>query len=83
MALEDNAIKLIHNALVCAIKDYFKKLGFKKAILGLSGGIDSAVVAVLAQRALVQIMCCVCLCLLNSLVYILLMIQLHYAITPA
>jgi len=43
---------LIHDALVMGIKDYFGKLGLKKAILGLSGGIDSAVVAVLAQRAL-------------------------------
>ncbi|MCB9282760.1 MAG: NAD+ synthase [Lewinellaceae bacterium] len=45
-------MKLIHNALVCGLKDYFGKLGFKKAILGLSGGIDSAVVAVLAAEAL-------------------------------
>lgn len=43
---------LIHDALITGIKDYFGKLGLKKAILGLSGGIDSAVVAVLAQRAL-------------------------------
>jgi len=45
-------MQLIHDALVLGIKDYFGKLGFKKAILGLSGGIDSAVTAVLAQRAL-------------------------------
>ncbi len=43
---------LIHDALILGIQDYFKKLGFKKAILGLSGGIDSAVTAVLAARAL-------------------------------
>lgn len=43
---------LIHDALVTGVRDYFGKLGLKKAILGLSGGIDSAVVAVLAQRAL-------------------------------
>lgn len=43
---------LIHDALVTGIKNYFGKLGLKRAILGLSGGIDSAVVAVLAQRAL-------------------------------
>ncbi|BDS14755.1 NAD+ synthase [Aureispira anguillae] len=43
---------LIHDALVTGIRDYFGKLGLKKAVLGLSGGIDSAVVAVLAQRAL-------------------------------
>lgn len=45
-------IQLIHDALITGIKDYFRKLGLKKAIFGLSGGIDSAVVAVLAQRAL-------------------------------
>ena len=43
---------LIHDALLLGIRDYFSKLGFKRAILGLSGGIDSAVVAVLAARAL-------------------------------
>jgi NAD+ synthase (glutamine-hydrolysing) len=42
----------IHDAIVLGIKDYFGKLGFTQAILGLSGGIDSAVTAVLAQRAL-------------------------------
>jgi NAD+ synthase (glutamine-hydrolysing) len=45
-------IALIHDALVVGIRNYFEKLGFKKAILGLSGGIDSAVVAVLGARAL-------------------------------
>lgn len=45
-------IRLIHDALVVGIRDYFQKLNFKKAILGLSGGIDSAVTAVLAARAL-------------------------------
>jgi len=45
-------IRLIHDALVEGIKDYFAKLGFKKAILGLSGGIDSALTVVLAVRAL-------------------------------
>ncbi|TXB62145.1 NAD+ synthase [Phaeodactylibacter luteus] len=45
-------MRLIHDALVMGIRDYFKKLGFKRAILGLSGGIDSALVAVLAVRAL-------------------------------
>lgn len=45
-------IQLIHDALVIGIKDYFKKLGFKKAIVGLSGGIDSAVTFALAGRAL-------------------------------
>ena len=45
-------IELIHDALVVGIKDYFGKLGFKKAILGLSGGIDSALVLALAVKAL-------------------------------
>ncbi len=45
-------IVLIHDALILGIKDYFRKLGFSKAILGLSGGIDSAVTAVMAARAL-------------------------------
>ncbi len=44
--------KLIHDALVIGIRDYFHKLGFQKGILGLSGGIDSAVTAVLAAKAL-------------------------------
>jgi NAD+ synthase (glutamine-hydrolysing) len=45
-------IKLIHDALVMGIRNYFDKLGFSKAILGLSGGIDSAVTLVLATEAL-------------------------------
>lgn len=43
---------LIHQALVTGIKDYFGKLSFKKAILGLSGGVDSALVLTLAAQAL-------------------------------
>lgn len=42
----------IHDALVMGVRDYFKKLRFKRAIIGLSGGIDSALTAVIAQRAL-------------------------------
>jgi len=49
---EKDKISLIHDALVLGIKDYFQKLGFTKTIIGLSGGIDSAVTAVLAARAL-------------------------------
>ncbi|MBP7850492.1 MAG: NAD+ synthase [Lentimicrobiaceae bacterium] len=45
-------IQRIHDALVLGIGDYFRKMGFSKAILGLSGGIDSAVTMVLAARAL-------------------------------
>ncbi len=43
---------LIHDALILGIRDYFHKMGFSKAILGLSGGIDSAITLVLAARAL-------------------------------
>jgi NAD+ synthase (glutamine-hydrolysing) len=43
---------LIHDALVMGIRDYFGKMGFTKAILGLSGGIDSAVTLALASEAL-------------------------------
>jgi NAD+ synthase (glutamine-hydrolysing) len=45
-------IDRIHDALVLGIKDYFAKMGFKKAILGSSGGIDSAVTLALACTAL-------------------------------
>jgi NAD+ synthase (glutamine-hydrolysing) len=45
-------IEKIHDALVLGIGDYFRKTGFTKATLGLSGGIDSALVTVLAVRAL-------------------------------
>ena len=42
----------VFKALVLGIRDYFSKQGFKRAILGLSGGIDSALTAVLASEAL-------------------------------
>ena len=42
----------IHQALILGIRDYFSKMGFNKAILGASGGIDSAVVQALAVEAL-------------------------------
>jgi len=42
----------IHDALVMGIRNYFQKLGFTKAILGLSGGIDSALTSALAAEAL-------------------------------
>lgn len=45
-------IERIHDAVVLGIKDYFGKLGFSKAVIGLSGGIDSAVVLYLAAKAL-------------------------------
>jgi NAD+ synthase (glutamine-hydrolysing) len=40
------------NALVCAIRDFVGKNGFSDVVLGLSGGIDSALVAALATEAL-------------------------------
>jgi NAD+ synthase (glutamine-hydrolysing) len=45
-------VSLIHKALITGIRDYFAKTGFKKCILGLSGGIDSAVCICLAKEAL-------------------------------
>jgi NAD+ synthase (glutamine-hydrolysing) len=45
-------IERIHDALVLGIKDYFAKLGFTRAVLGLSGGVDSALVLYLAVQAL-------------------------------
>ena len=47
-----NEIESIRGALVLGIRDYARKNGFKKAVLGLSGGIDSALVAALAAEAL-------------------------------
>jgi len=51
--LEENLnIAMVHDAIVLGIKDYFTKMGFTKAILGSSGGIDSAVTLALACGAL-------------------------------
>ena len=51
--LEENLnIAQIYDALILGIRDYFTKMGFTKAILGSSGGIDSAVVLALACDAL-------------------------------
>jgi NAD+ synthase (glutamine-hydrolysing) len=45
-------IAQIYDALILGIKDYFQKMGFKKAIIGSSGGIDSAVTLAIACDAL-------------------------------
>lgn len=45
-------LERIQDALILGVRDYFNKMGFKKAILGLSGGIDSAVTLVIAVKAL-------------------------------
>ena len=53
--LEDEkpeAVELVYKALVMGLRDYFRKNGLQRAVLGLSGGIDSALVAVLAVDAL-------------------------------
>ena len=44
--------RMVHAAAVCGLRDYFGKNGYRKASIGLSGGIDSAVVACLAVDAL-------------------------------
>lgn len=48
----DKNIDEIYQALILGIRDYFRKMGFTKAILGSSGGIDSAVTQALAVAAL-------------------------------
>ena len=48
----DYDIGLIHDALVMGVRDYFSRVGFKNAVLGSSGGIDSAVVHAIAAEAL-------------------------------
>ncbi|WP_339015514.1 NAD+ synthase [Fusobacterium animalis] len=45
-------LKEVHNELVEFLRENFKKAGFSKAVLGLSGGIDSALVAYLLRDAL-------------------------------
>ena len=45
-------ISQVHQAIILGIKDYFNKMGFTKAIIGSSGGIDSAVTIALACKAL-------------------------------
>lgn len=51
LADEKNIDEILH-ALVLGVRDYFRKMGFTKAILGASGGIDSAVTQALAVEAL-------------------------------
>jgi NAD+ synthase (glutamine-hydrolysing) len=49
---EYDAIGDLFRALVLGVRDYFYKQGFQKAVIGLSGGIDSALVACIATEAL-------------------------------
>lgn len=50
--IKRDKIEDLYRALVLGVHDYFQKLGFQKACLGLSGGIDSAVVAYITAEAL-------------------------------
>lgn len=49
---ETDEVASCWNALVMGVRDYIRKTGFSKALVGLSGGIDSAVVAAIAVEAL-------------------------------
>jgi NAD+ synthetase len=49
---EDDADEAAYRALVLGTRDYVRKCGFRRAIVGLSGGIDSALVAAIATEAL-------------------------------
>jgi NAD+ synthase (glutamine-hydrolysing) len=48
----ENEIEAIYRALVLGARDYVRKCGFRKVVVGLSGGIDSALVATIASDAL-------------------------------
>jgi len=50
--LKDNELQCIRQAIVLGLRDYTHKSGFKKGLIGLSGGIDSALTAALAVEAL-------------------------------
>jgi NAD+ synthetase len=52
LAYPEDSIATVHDALVLGLRDYLHKTGFSGAVIGLSGGIDSAVTAVLAAEAL-------------------------------
>jgi NAD+ synthase (glutamine-hydrolysing) len=50
--VEEDSLAAVHDALVMGIRDYVRKCGFRSVVLGLSGGIDSALTAALAVQAL-------------------------------
>ena len=52
LPIKKNIFENIYMVLLTGLRDYFRKNGFKKAIIGISGGIDSALVATLASAAL-------------------------------
>ncbi len=47
-----DSLEKVNEALVLGVRDYLHKTGFRKAVIGLSGGIDSAVTAAVACKAL-------------------------------
>ena len=52
MALIPNSYEADYTAMVMSVRDYLGKTGFKRVLLGLSGGIDSAIVAAIAADAI-------------------------------
>lgn len=52
VSLEESQIQQIYKALVLGLRDYIKKSGFSKVVIGLSGGVDSSIVATIATDAL-------------------------------
>jgi NAD+ synthase (glutamine-hydrolysing) len=50
--IKSDSISLIYKALVTGLRDYFNKTGLKSSVIGLSGGIDSAICLCLAVKAL-------------------------------
>jgi NAD+ synthetase len=52
LSLPTDSEEQLFGALVLGVRDYVEKCGFKSVVLGLSGGIDSALVAVIAAKAL-------------------------------
>lgn len=52
LVVKQDVLDDLYQALILGVRDYFTKQGFKKACLGLSGGIDSALVACIAKDAL-------------------------------
>ena len=52
LATIPDALEADYHAMVLSLRDYMRKTGFKKVLLGLSGGIDSAIVAAIATDAI-------------------------------
>ncbi|MCX7737900.1 MAG: NAD+ synthase [Hydrogenothermaceae bacterium] len=52
ISLEESQIQQVYKALVLGLRDYIKKSGFSRVVIGLSGGVDSSIVATIAVDAL-------------------------------